>query len=382
MSDAPRVELSNTNLSDLSDINADLSTLPANRMGNAQPPMVNENGNANQASTQQTAGDAKNSILETAQNTMASIQNHPSVQNAKETVLNGPVAQQAKAEGAKTRDEFADLANSKQIPEQKTATGQNLTHYHSMFYRLLSWKNPRATGISFAAAVLFIFAARYLNVVRYIIKLTWIVLGITAAAEVAGQAALGKGLTSQFRPRQYFTIPKASLERLLDDVEQLINFFVIESQRIVFAENVYVTIAAFFASLISYFLIKFVPMWGLALIATVTAYIGPLVYIQNKEVIDAQLEKGRSLASQQATQIRDLASKQAANASQTVSGLTQQYTTKAQETINNYRGRSPSAEVKKEDFPSAPKTDIKSEPVVELPTKHENEPPLVPQTAL
>ncbi|KAL1653785.1 hypothetical protein SLS61_003569 [Didymella pomorum] len=381
MSDAPRVELSNTNLSDLSDINADLSTLPANRMGNAQPPMVNENGSANQASTQQTAGDAKNSILE-SKNTMASIQNHPSVQNAKETVLNGPVAQQAKAEGAKTRDEFADLANSKQIPEQKTATGQNLTHYHSMFYRLLSWKNPRATGISFAAAVLFIFAARYLNVVRYIIKLTWIVLGTTAAAEVAGQAALGKGLTSQFRPRQYFTIPKASLERLLDDVEQLINFFVIESQRIVFAENVYVTIAAFFASLISYFLIKFVPMWGLALIATVTAYIGPLIYIQNKDVIDAQLEKGRSLASQQATQIRDLASKQAANASQTVSGLTQQYTSKAQETINNYRGRSPSAEVKKADFPSAPKTEIKSEPVAELPTKHEDEPPLVPQTAL
>lgn len=125
-----------------------------------------------------------------------------------------------------------------------------------MFYRLLSWKNPRATGISFAAAVLFIFAARYLNVIRYIFKLTWIVLGTTAAAEVAGQAALGKGLTSQFRPRQYFTIPKASLERLLDDVEQLINFFVIESQRIVFAENIYVTIAAFFASLISYFLIK------------------------------------------------------------------------------------------------------------------------------
>ncbi|KAJ4381615.1 hypothetical protein N0V86_002979 [Didymella sp. IMI 355093] len=382
MSDAPRVELSNTDLSDLSDINADLTTVPANRMADAEPPMVNQNGSANQASTQQTAGDAKNSLLETAQNTMASIQNHPSVQNAKETVLNGPVAQQAKVEGAKTRDEFADLANSKQIPEQKTATGQNLTHYHSMFYRLLSWKNPRATGISFAAAILFILSARYLNVIRYIIKLTWIVLGTTAAAEVAGQAALGKGLTSQFRPRQYFTIPKASLERLLDDVEQLINFFVIESQRIVFAENVYITIAAFFASLISYFLIKFVPMWGLALIATVTAYLGPLVYIQNKEVIDAQLEKGRSLASQQATQIRDLASKQAANASQTVQGLTQQYTTKAQETINQYRGRSPSAEVKKEDFPSAPKTDIKSEPAADITTKHEDEPPLVPQTAL
>lgn len=123
-------------------------------------------------------------------------------------------------------------------------------------------------------------------------------------------------------------------------------------------------------------------MWGLALIATIITYLGPLVYIQNKEVIDAQLEKGRSLASQQASQIRDIASKQAANASQTVQGFTQQYTTKAQETINQYRGRSPSAEVKKEDFPAAPKTDIKKEPITEIPTTHENEPPLVPQTAL
>jgi hypothetical protein len=110
-----------------------------------------------------------------------------------------------------------------------------------MFYRLLSWKNPRATGIAFAGTILFIFAARYLNIIRYSLKLLYMILGATATAEVAGQLAFGRGLTSQFRPRQYFTIPKASLERLLDDVEQLINFFVIESQRIVFAENVYAT---------------------------------------------------------------------------------------------------------------------------------------------
>ncbi|KAJ4354763.1 hypothetical protein N0V95_003536 [Ascochyta clinopodiicola] len=371
MSDAPRVELSNTDLPDLTDLSA-----PVDQHSQALP----VNGSANQASTQQTAADAKNSILQSK-----SYLPQPPLGAEREghgAQRYGPVGQQARAEGAKTRDEFADLANSRQIPDQKAATGQNLTHYHSMFYRLLSWKNPRATGISFAAAIVFIFAARYLNVIRYIFKLTWVVLGTTAAAEVAGQLALGKGLTSQFRPRQYFTIPKASLERLLDDVEQLINFFVIESQRIVFAENVYVTIAAFFASLISYFLIKFVPMWGLALIATLTTYLGPLVYLQNKEVIDAQLEKGKNLASQQATQIKGLASQHAANASQTVQGLTQQYTTKAQETINQYRGRSPSAEVKKEDFPAAPKSDLKTEASSEIPTKHEQEPPLVPQTAL
>lgn len=115
-----------------------------------------------------------------------------------------------------------------------------------MFYRLLSWKNPRATGIAFAATVLFIFAARYLNLIRYIFKASWMTLGATALAEVAGQMTIGRGLTSQFRPRQYFTIPKASLERLTDDLEQLINFFVIESQRIIFAENIFVTVAVSF----------------------------------------------------------------------------------------------------------------------------------------
>lgn len=38
-------------------------------------------------------------------------------------------------------------------------------------------------------------------------------------------------------------IPKETLEATLDDVEQLINFFVIEIQRIVFAENIPVTAA-------------------------------------------------------------------------------------------------------------------------------------------
>lgn len=68
-------------------------------------------------------------------------------------------------------------------------------------------------------------------------------MGVSAAAEIAGRAVIGNGLATQMRPRKYWTIPKESLERLLDDVEQLINFFVIEFQRILFVENIYVTIA-------------------------------------------------------------------------------------------------------------------------------------------
>ena len=66
---------------------------------------------------------------------------------------------------------------------------------------------------------------------------------MSASIEFAGKAMFGNGLASQFRPKRYFTIPRESLERFLDDVEQLINFFVIETQRIVFAENIYATSA-------------------------------------------------------------------------------------------------------------------------------------------
>jgi hypothetical protein len=54
---------------------------------------------------------------------------------------------------------------------------------------------------------------------------------------------MSQSLLASFRPKRYYTIPRESLEAALEDVEQLINFFVIELQRILFAENVLVTFA-------------------------------------------------------------------------------------------------------------------------------------------
>jgi len=108
--------------------------------------------------------------------------------------------------------------------------------------------------------VLFIFAARYLDILRYILKGSYVALFseywncsnckiqradtnvVTAAAELVGHAALGGGLTSRIRPRKYFVIPKDSLQRFSDDFCELLNFFVIEFQRILFAENIWVTV--------------------------------------------------------------------------------------------------------------------------------------------
>jgi hypothetical protein len=169
---------------------------------------------------------------------MNSIQNSQAVQS----IANGPVADKARAEAATTKNEFSNLAASRQTPDSKTATGQNLTHYHSLFYSLLSWENPRATAISFATIVTGILLTRYVPIERYVLKAAFTVLGITAAAELAGQFIFGQGFATTMRPRKYYTIPRETLESFTGDVEELINFFVIEFQRILFAENVWATI--------------------------------------------------------------------------------------------------------------------------------------------
>ncbi|OJD36281.1 cell lysis protein [Diplodia corticola] len=283
----------------------------------------------------QTNGTYKAAIVNSAQSAMDSVQNSSFAQQA----VNGPVGQSVKTETAKTQSEFRDLADARRVPGQPAATGQPLTHYHSMFYRLLSWRNPRATAISFACSVLFIFTARYVNIVRYIFKLLWVTLGCTAFAEVAGQAALGHGLATQMRPRKYYMIRKDSLERLTDDLEQFINFFVIEFQRVVFVENIYVSAACFVASFISYFLIKWLPLWGLGLIATVLVYMGPLVYIQNKEYIDEQLRLTNQMLNEQTNQFKDLAAQHSTRAQKQLKVYANEYSNKAQDFIGQAKSK-------------------------------------------
>ncbi|KAM0798004.1 Reticulon-domain-containing protein [Usnea florida] len=304
--------------------------------------------------------DAQQGLYGNAQSTVNAIQNHPATQSVKDTLSNGPVADHVKDQHAKTTSEFRNLADSRTTPEQSTATGQPLTHYHSFFYNLLSWENPRATTLSFISVVLFIFAARYLPALRWSFKVLWMVLGITASAEIAGKLVLSQGLASSFRPKKYYTIPREALEASLEDVEQLINFFVIEFQRVLFAENVVHTIAGFGASLLSYWLIKVVPFWGLSLIAVSCIYMGPLIYMTNKELIDHHVKNASEIANSQANQLKDLAGHHTSRAHETVKSYAGDYTAKAQEYIGNARGRSTSPEVASSKPTS--KTPIKSEP--------------------
>jgi len=335
-------------------------------------------------SNNSSAANMKNSVANSAANTMNSIQNSQTVQS----IANGPVADKARAEAATTKNEFSNLAASRQTPDAKTATGQNLTHYHSLFYSLLSWENPRATAISFATIVIGILLTRYVPIERYVLKAAFTVLGVTAAAELAGQFIFGQGFATTMRPRKYYTIPRETLESFTGDVEELINFFVIEFQRILFAENVWATILAFFTALIGYFLVKVTPKWGLLLLSTFVVYLTPLIYIKNKDFIDQHLNNATNIASKQTAQLRQVAAQNANKAMEATSSATSQYVSVAQEYIGSAKKtavdkgyisketaeKAPGAPVEK-DYTSAP-AEKSSSPVenTSAPVEHSSAP--------
>ncbi|KAG9718027.1 hypothetical protein KCU84_g23134, partial [Aureobasidium melanogenum] len=156
----------------------------------------------------------------------------------------------------------------------------------------------------------------------------------------------------------------------LDDVEQLINFFVIEFQRIMFGENVFVTVGAFFITFISYFLVKIMPTWGLALLFTTLIYTVPLIYINNREVIDAQIEQASTIINEQTQQVRTIAAEQTQHATEIAKSTATDLQNRASELIGQAKQRAgqadapnpgnlnpakdePEREIKKEDVQNA-----------------------------
>ncbi|KAM0743058.1 hypothetical protein ACQRIT_003235 [Beauveria bassiana] len=249
------------------------------------------------------------------------------------------------------------------------ADAQPVTHYHSDFAELLSWKNPRNSAIAYGSIVTFILATRFFDIIRWAIKLSWMTLAVTITAEAVGKLVLNSGITSQLRPRRYYTIHRDTVEGFVGDVHELANFFIIEGQRILYTENIAVSAAACFAAFVSYFLVKLLPYWGLAILGTTLAFFVPLIYAANKELIDEQLHNASDLINAQTAQVRDAAQKQADQLTALGKQYAGDYTGKVQDMI---RGR-PAPTATSAAPPAPEKTPVKAK-TPEFPTAPTEEP--------
>lgn len=108
----------------------------------------------------------------------------------------------------------------------------------------------------------------------------------------------------------------------------------------------------------SYYLVKIVPYWGLALLGTCLAFLVPLLYTSNQELIDNQIAHASEIINAQTAQIKQVAGKHTAAAADLTKQYMGDYTSKAQQILRSRTGATPapaSKTYKASDFPDAPK---------------------------
>lgn len=131
------------------------------------------------------------------------------------------------------------------------------------------------------------------------------------------------------------------------------------------------------AAFISYYLVKIVPYWGLAVIATTVVFFTPLIYTSNQELIDTQLKHAGEVVNAQTAQLRSVAQKHTEQATHLTKQYVGDYTAKAQslikggarQTEEQLKQKTPRkapeipSSIKSADFPSSIKsTDFPSAP--------------------
>lgn len=230
-------------------------------------------------------------------------------------------------EALKTQHDFQGLHQSN---NQELRSDQPLTHFHSFFYDLVTWKYPRATLLIFGGLMSTILAFRFVNVMRYVFKAAYILFGAVATLEAAGKPLGYRGLISGMRPRRYHTIPRENVESIFEELHDFLNFVVVEFQRIVYVENIFTTGCAFAASFVGYFLIKYLPFWSLALLTTMIAFTGPYFYLNNQEAIDAQINHYSDIANAKLTLARGQTERYAGEAANRARATASQLTEKVQ----------------------------------------------------
>jgi hypothetical protein len=107
------------------------------------------------------------------------------------------------------------------------------------------------------------------------------------------------------------------------------------------------------------------------LIAVSVAYLGPLIYISNREIIDEQIAEVQKLINAQANQAKELANQHTSRATGLVKQYANEYSSKAQGYIGSRHAAAPVAtkvsaanpepvsppKFETTDFPEAPKTE-------------------------
>jgi gas vesicle protein len=238
-----------------------------------------------------------------------------------------------------------DTSRASQLNGERRQSGplKEIIAQQDSLYKYISWEDPARTIGSYFAALGFLLAVHHLHLTQLALKTSAIGLGVMSLAEFAGRSFGPNNFVSRMRPRQYKTVPESTLNATLQDVHDLTQYAVVQAQKVIFAEDLEKTFAAFAITTSLYFLVQFMTPFGIAILALTTVYIIPLVtsprgrgiardgMVRAQEISVAAVDQASTMAQDSKVAVSNMASRAQESASN--------MTSRAQESASNMTSR-------------------------------------------
>jgi len=198
---------------------------------------------------------------------------------------------------------------------------QIIAHSDSL-YQYINWENPIRTLGLYIGALSIVFGAHYLPLTQVALKAGVTTLGAVSISEFISRLISEDSLSTRLRPKEYKKIPESTLNATLNDIHDLIQYAVVQAQRIIFGQDLDKTFAAFLGLTGLYWLIKVVsPLW-LTVMGLTSIFIAPLISspqgrraahdagVRAQELVNTAAEKGTVLARNSKDKAAELSSKE------------------------------------------------------------------------
>lgn len=116
-------------------------------------------------------------------------------------------------------------------------------------YKYINWEDPIRTLGLYIGALSILFGAHYLPLTQVALKGGVTTLGVVSVTEFASRLFSANSLSARLRPKEYKQIPESTLNATLKDIHDLIQYAVVQAQRIVFGQDLGKTFAVSWVSL-------------------------------------------------------------------------------------------------------------------------------------
>jgi hypothetical protein len=153
---------------------------------------------------------------------------------------------------------------------------QILAHPDSL-YKYINWEDPPRTLAVYLGAASILFGVHYLPLTQMALKAGVTTLGVVSVTEFASRSFSGNSLSTRLRPKEYKKISEPTLNATLKDIHDLIQYTVVQAQKIVFGQDLYKTFATFLGSFALFWLTKMISPFWLTFMALTSVFIIPLI---------------------------------------------------------------------------------------------------------